>query len=96
MELKNFIYKTISSIEFATDRVNKKFSLDEDVVRSDINFDIIVDIKDDKIFVVNFENKKGKDSLNRVKFSIKYNPKVSSLFDIAEEAEKKIKAKKGI
>jgi len=89
MDLEQFIYKLISGIENATKKINKTYKKDEELSKSDINFDLFIDIKDGKIVVQNYKMiKETKSNLNKIKFSIKYNQKQPDISSILERIER--------
>ncbi len=76
MELNYFVYKIISDIEGSLDRINKNSNKDEGVIKSDINFDLYVEPKKDRILVCDAKTiKNTKATLNKIKFTIKYSAK---------------------
>ena len=89
MDIENFIKKIISGIENALDTANKEMKGDEKLIKSDINFDLFIEPKKDKIMVNDAKTiKEAKSILNRIKFTIKYSAKVATMAEILDQIEK--------
>lgn len=89
MELEKFISKIISGIENSINKSNKTSNKEEELTKSEINFDLFVDTRKNIIIVQDAKTiKESKASLNRIKFSVKYSPKQLSLTEILNKVEK--------
>ena len=88
MDIENFIYKTVSGIENGLSKANKKMGKEE-VIKSDINFDLFVEPKKDKIIVHDSKTiKENKATLNRIRFTIQFTTKHQTMAEILSEINK--------